>query len=186
MSTECDLGPRRSSDQTAAGSLAGVKLPGGWRVSAHGPIKRRDPGGSPLSGMAFSICYEAEGPKNQRAAVKALDFERHMRADDPVAEIGFWTRMFEHERDLLIATSNDRNTARRVVRLYGSGTIDCRFAGEPSAFPVPYLVMELADDDVRVILSNSAAIDVEWRLTCLHDVAASLSALHSTRGPDCP
>ena len=178
MSAEYDLGPRQSPDQTAAGSLTGVELPGGWRVSGRGPIERCSPGGGPLSGMAFSICYGAEGPKGQRAAVKALDFERHMRAVDPVAEIGFWTRMFEHERDLLTATSRDRNTARRVVRLYASGTIDCRFAGEPIVFPVAYLVMERADDDVRVLLSDVGAIDVAWRLTCLHDVAAALSALH--------
>ena len=174
---EYNLGPRRPRDQTAAGSLAGVTLPGGWRISEVGPLERCDRDGGPLSGSTFSTCYEAEGPEGQRAAVKALDFERHMRAPDPVKEVGFWTRMFEHERDLLIATSGNR-TSGRVVRLYASGQITCRFDGETNAFPVAYLVMERADIDIRVLLSNSADIDVAWRLKCLHDVAASLSALH--------
>lgn len=175
---EYDLGPRRAPDQTAAGSLAGQVLPGGWCISESGPLERCDPGGGSLSGGTFSVCYEAEGPEGQRAAIKAFDFERHMRAPDPVSEVGFWGRMFEHERDLLIATSGNRNTARRIVRLFASGTVSCRFEREPNAFPVSYLVMERADVDVRVLLSNSTMIDAAWRLKCLHDVAAALDTLH--------
>ena len=137
---EYDLGPRRTPDQTAAGSLAGQELPGGWCISESGPLKRCDPGGDPLSGGNFSVCYEAEGPEGQRAAIKMFDFERHMRALDPVSALAFWGRMFEHERDLLIACSGNSTTARRIVRLFASGTVYCRFEGEPNAFPVPYLM----------------------------------------------
>ena len=180
---EYDLGPRREQGQTAAGSLAGKVLPGGWRISESGPLKRCDPGGGSLSGGNFSVCYEAEGPEGQRAAIKMFDFEKHMRDQDPVSEVGFWGRMFAHERDLLIASSGNRATARRIVRLYTSGTVSCRFEGEPIAFPVSYLVMERADVDVRVLLSNSTMIDAAWLLKCLHDVAAALATLHRHEDP---
>ena len=176
--TEYDLGLRLEPDQTAAKSLAKLTLPGGWRILGDGPLERCGESGSPLSGGAFSTCYKAEGPEGQAAVIKVFDFERHMRALDPVSEVGFWGRMFAHERDLLTASAKNRNTARRIVRLFTSGSVNCRFKGEPNMFPVSYLVMERADVDVRVLLSNSEKVDAAWRLKCLHDVALALAALH--------
>lgn len=174
---EINLGPRQDPEITAAQALSGQTLLGVWNIQA--PIDRSSSSNTPLSGMNFSACYEAIGPEGESAIVKAFDFERHMGALDPISEVGFYTRMFEHERDMLKLTTGLSNTARRVVRLYGDGQVLGRFEGESITVPIPFLILEKANVDVRVLLSNGGAGDYSWRLRCLRDVASALNALHT-------
>lgn len=178
-----DLGHRLDDEQTASGSLLGHTIPGGWTVI--GKVERHSASGQTISGSTFSVCYVVQHATDGHAVLKAFDHERALREDDTITNLAFYTRMFQFERDLLTKTSAKKRTARRVVRLIGSGEIRCRFDGEPNSIPIPYLIMERANVDLRMVLSSGKQIEDAWLLSCVRDVAAAIDALHQSAISHC-
>jgi serine/threonine protein kinase len=65
----------------------------------------------------------------------------------------------------------------RVVKVLSQGQVDVA-AGPGLATPIPYIVFEYAEKDIRKALIKAAAIEDAWRLRMLHQVAVGLQQLH--------
>jgi Protein kinase domain len=154
---------------TAAEQLRGRTLKGGWRVLDRIEMSPTATGGR------FSVCYLAESETGQKAFLKALDFSEALDAPDPARALQAMTEAYNFERDLL-AKCGDRNMDR-VVRAIDDGSI--RIDGAPAGGVVQYLILELADRDVRLHLAFAGQVDLAWKLRSLHHIATGLMQLHS-------
>jgi len=112
--------------------------------------------------------------KNQEEAyVKAFDFEKVFKVDDPMKELEKAVKSFNFERDLLSLC--EKSNMKRIVHAVGNGVIDN--ANVPFG-KLYYLLFELADADVRlhVVANNQGSVD--WCIRCLHQIASALQQLH--------
>ncbi len=151
---------------TAAQKLVGKELSNGWTVVDEVP---KDPG---HTGGFFSHGYYAEDSNGRRGYLKAIDFERVMRPgiSDPVAEIKILTDGYMYERDLL-RNCNGENLSRIVKMLsYGEIFVDTKL--------VPYLILEIADGDVRSHAMKLRSFDDAWVLRTMHHIVVGLKQLH--------
>ena len=149
---------------TPAESLLGLTLGNYWIVIEK--LARR-----PYStGGHFSEGYLVEGKQGERAFLKALDLSDALRSRDVVTELLRMTQAYSHERDLY-DFCRDCKLDRIVVAVHsGQETV--------GAFPVPYLIFELAQGDVRTHPALAMDIDLAWRLRSLHNIATGLQQLH--------
>ena len=155
---------------TAAESLLGRTLEGGWVVTER---IVRPPS---ATGGAYSVTYLAERD-GARAFVKALDYSKAFGnggAHTPEI-LQYMTAAFNFEKAVL-----DRCLAKRMKRIalpIGSGSLDV-----PGAMPisrVDYLILEMADRDVRAHLDALTEFDAAWRVRTLHHAATALIQLHA-------
>jgi serine/threonine protein kinase len=148
-----------------AEKLNGLTLDGGWVVES---IIVRPPN---ATGGAFSVPYTVRNGKGENAFLKALDLTSALASPDPTSALQALTEAFNFERDLLRAC----NRMDRVITVIADGTavVDNTPLGR-----VPYLIMELADGDVRARLARIGRFDTAWILRCLHHVATGLLQLH--------
>lgn len=154
----------------AAGALLGRTLSNGWRVVEEVP--RLDS----ATGGAHSRGYVVESPDGRRAYLKALDYSNALDSLDVAGELAKATNAYVYERDLLRRCEERRLS--RVVRALDHGQE--RVDGVGGIPTVDYLILELADADVRSYLDHGSA-DVVWALRTLHDVATGLNQLHTHR-----
>lgn len=147
-----------------AAKLEGKSLPNGWAVLA--PVEKK-PG---ATGGFFSIGYRVRHDDGREAFLKAINFATAFASGDPARELQRLTETFNFERDLL-EKCRSKNLSRVVRALEdGNVTID--------AMPVPYLIFELANCDMRGHMDVSSTLDLAWTLHMLHDVAVGLQQLH--------
>ena len=154
---------------TAAESLLGQTLDGGWLVTQQ--VARA----TGATGGTFSVSYLAER-NGDRAFVKALDYAKAFgHASNTPEVLQYMTAAFNFEKAVLERCRAKR--MRRVALPIGSGSIDV-----PQAAPisrVDYLILEVADRDVRAHLDASPHFDTAWRVRTLHHAAVALSQLHA-------
>lgn len=148
-----------------AEKLDGMALPNGWTVLAQ--INKK-PG---ATGGHFSVGYKVRQDSGRVAFLKAIDFSGALASTDPARELQELTETFNFERDLL-AKCKSKNLDR-VVRALEDGTVTVE------GLPVPYLIFELADCDIRGHMDLSSKLDLAWTLNMLHDVAVGIQQLHS-------
>lgn len=154
-----------TTQQSAAGALEGVRLPGGWTVGACIPRGPLDTGGN------FSVSYHLTGPDGQPAFLKALDLQRALRHMDPARQIEVMTKAFNFERDLLATCGNHRMS--KVVRALDDGTV------QVGGTNINYLIFEKAEGgDIRRFLEQSDRFDLAFSFRTLHHVAVGLQQLH--------
>lgn len=154
----------------AARALLGRTLANGWRVVEEVPKLAGATGGLNSRG------YVALSPDGRRAYVKALDYSEALRSGDVAGELAKATSAYIFERALL-QKCEERRLSRIVRALdYGQERVE-DVGGIPT---VDYLILELADADVREYL-DTRTLDVQWALAVLHDVATGLNQLHTHR-----
>lgn len=149
-----------------ANSLAGVVLDSTWEVLT--PI-------TPLghsTGSTFSIGYQVRNARTKEIAfLKALDL------------IGAMAKTSMDLRDLLNAHAYEQAVLERCFGARNVAVaIDHGEYRDPAAphLPVPYLVFDLAQGDIRS-QRVSTAFDVAFKLRCLHHVTAGMQQLHARR-----
>ena len=174
--TEVEGTPEESITERPAVHLVGRTLEGGWRVT-----RRYDPPPGSTGG-AFSVGYLAERDNLnlesgiELAFVKALDYYRWREIDaSQVVALNIMTEAFLFERNVVAECAGRRMT--NVVRGKGHGAET--MGGGGGLDQVDYLILELADGDVRSRLDASAHLDAAWALRVLHNVANGLRQLHS-------
>ncbi len=139
-------------------------LPNGWTVLAQ---VNKKPG---ATGGHFSVGYNVRHDTGHEAFLKAIDFSRALASSDPARELQELTETFNFERDLL-AKCKSKNLDRVVRSLEdGKVTVD--------GLPVPYLIFELADCDIRGHMDVSGKLDLAWTMRMLHHVAVGVQQLH--------
>jgi serine/threonine protein kinase len=156
------------SDMTCpASKLSSVPLPNGWTIT------REVPAGSTTGGN-FSYGYEVINKDGRKAFLKALDYSQALKAPDPPTALQALTAAYLFERNIL-QTCKSRKMDR-VVQSVESGvvTVDSSVLGR-----VDYLILEMADCDVRSFLSASRNISFAWILRSLHHIATGIYQLHA-------
>lgn len=142
-----------------------MALSNGWTVVGH--INKK-PG---ATGGHFSVGYKVQNDNGRVGFLKAIDFSRALASNDPARELQALTETFNFERDLL-GKCKSKNLDRIVRALEdGNVTID--------GLPVPYIIFELADGDIRGHMDLSGRLDLAWTMKMLHNVAVGLQQLHS-------
>lgn len=162
--------------QGAANNLVGQTIPDGWTVSRQLP-RPGTPGAEDLTGSWFSIGYIASNG-HKEAFLKVIDVARALKADPGstlMDRLKLMTDSHSFECSILdICTSAKLD---RVVQIIGKGEIQLP-PGSGNSIPIPYILFELADADVRKIVSRASKLEDAWRLRVLHDVTVGLQQLH--------
>jgi len=144
--------------------LEGLRLPNGWTVTAQINKLPNATGGH------FSVGYKVRHDNGNEGFLKAIDFSRAFASRDPTRKLQELTETFNFERDVL-QRCKSKNLDHVVTALEdGSVIID--------GLPVPYLIFELAEHDIRGHMDLSAGFDLVWALRMLHNVAVGLQQLH--------
>lgn len=147
-----------------AEKLSGVMLPNGWAVT--GQINKK-PG---ATGGCFSVGYNVRNGSGHEAFLKAIDFSGAFASPDPSRALQLLTETFNFERDLL-AKCKSKNLDH-IVRTFEDGSVVI------DGLPVPYLIFELANSDIRAHMDMSNKLDLAWTLRMLHNVAVGTQQLH--------
>lgn len=149
--------------------LQGVTLAGGWRVTGRPSTMK---GGA--SGGHHSVGYFVEDEGGHLGFLKATDLSDIFQAPNVMRALQETTEQFNFEVSLLEHCHDLRLS--RVVHAIDYG--EYRMPG--ALVPVPYIIFDRADGDVRDHLSATSIDDV-WLLRCIHHVAVGLHQLHSAR-----
>jgi eukaryotic-like serine/threonine-protein kinase len=157
--------------EDAAQSLLTLDLEGGWKV-----IEKIDkvPG---QTGSFFSVCYKIKRNK-EICFLKAFDFSKFKE----IAESG--KKVVDIMTDMLNAHRYERDLSVLCEEKHLDKVVTVKEAGEVvvpgHAYPiVPYLIFELADGDIRKMMSFSDELDIVWKLHSLHSIAVGIKQLHS-------
>jgi len=158
-----------TSQDNAANSLLGLTLTNNWKV-----VKKLDPKEGATGGF-FSVSYIVNNGE-QDAFLKALNFQAFFQLfrGRPIVEIiNEQTNAYQYERDLLLRCKNNRLSKVSMVLDEGEEIV------EGFTIPnVPYLILEMADGDVRSHMNFSKDVEISWKLQSLHNVAVGLKQLH--------
>ena len=156
-------------DITMVYKLVGETLPGGWKVTEMYKRARGTTAGQ------FSVQYKAERD-GQEYFVKVIDIEKALQTSD----LDKWSETvkaqleaFDYERRLLQKCC-DRSLSK-IVRVHGAELY--RIPG--NAIPIPFLVFEKADGNVKEYINFQDKADFVWKLKSLHDIATGIQQLHS-------
>ena len=160
--------PPGSASPTPAQLLVGKTLTDDWTVEELVSRPREATGG------LFSTSYVVSSPTGQKAFLKAMDYRAALEAPDPATALESMTAAYNFERELLTRCRTKKLT--RIVRILDDGTVVAR-TGDPSSV-VQYLIFELADGDIRSVVSFGTATDHAWILRTIHDATAALRQLH--------
>lgn len=155
---------------TPAKQLLGKTLDDGWRIAEFAPRLPH------ATGSTFSVGYIVVNDIGARAYLKALDLSDALKSPDPTSVLQAMTEAYNFERDLLRMCRDKR--LDRVAMSISEGTIPADPVRN-DIIPVPYLIFELADGDVRSHQALAVNIDLAWCLRSLHHMATGLWQLHS-------
>jgi len=155
---------------TAAESLLGLTLAGGWLVTERAARAAGATGGT------FSVGYFAERD-GQRAFVKALDYAKAFsstQASTPEI-LQYMTAAFTFEKAVLERCREKK--MRRVALPIATGSVDV--AGSAAMSRVDFLILEVAERDMRAHIDASTDFDAAWRIRTLHQATSALRQLHA-------
>lgn len=163
-----------------ADNLLGITINGVWQITEQLP-RPGTTGAEDLTGAWFSAGYIATNGK-KKAFVKVIDVHKALQ------NLGTSTLM---ERIKTVADSHtfecsvldicDKAKLDRVVTILAQGELNVPAPLGVLPIPLPFIMFELADGDVRKIIAKAAQIDDIWRFNVLHDVAVGLQQLHSKK-----
>ena len=151
--------------------LAKPRLSCGWTVIEKVPKTTAATGGN------FSVGYIVVHKSGKEGFLKALDFSKAMNQPNSTMVLQNMTTAFNYEKKLL-EECKASNLDRVAVSL-DDGQIP---AGElHTTLPVPYLIFELADGDIRNKLDITGYFDLAFSLRALHHCATGINQLHSRK-----
>jgi serine/threonine protein kinase len=119
------------------------------------------------------LCTSANG---QQAFFKAIDLFGALKEPNVLAALNALTDGVMCEQELLkLCQKMDR-----VVSALAFGTIR-ELRGQALLIPIPYIIFEWADGNVRHVVRASVRPTYEWMLRTLHQVTTGLMQLHRER-----
>jgi len=170
--------PPKSSQQIiidphVAQRLEGTILPDGWRLKER---MRKLPLGPDETGGNFSVGYIGE--KDGRTAfVKVFDLGGALWKNSGNIMKAMMMLGQNHQYECQLLDICSAANLDRIVRVISRGQADIN-VGNGHVTPIPYIVFEYADKDIRKALAKTNAIEDAWRLRMLHEVAVGLQQLH--------
>lgn len=158
------------SGTTKAYQLTGTTLPGGWLLKEMYKREKAE------TSSSFSVQYKAER-EGKEYFVKVIDIEKSLRRINLTQfakELEQQLAAFSYEKELL-EKCRDR-CCSKIVRVLDADMIP---VGDGNPYPIPFLVFEKADGDVREYIKFQNEVDFAWKLKSLHDIATGIEQLHS-------
>lgn len=150
--------------------LIGLDLTGGWHVDS---IIKRHPKGT---GGCFSVSYRVSNKNGKQAFLKAFDYSAAFQGPgDQARMLQDMTTAFNYERDLL----NKCSGLSRIVTPLSDGYADIK--KHHPLNQVPYLIFEMAKNDIRSEIADWTVFDLAWSLRVLHNSSVGLQQLHLKR-----
>lgn len=145
------------------------QLDGGWTVVKKAPKSQAATGGN------FSVGYIVRDNSGNLAFLKALDFSEALKQRDPTILLQSLTTSFNYEKQLLKECKASKFD--RVSVSVDDGEVQ---VGElHSVLPVPYLIFDLAEGDIRSKQDAARQFDLAFCLRALHHCGTGLNQLHS-------
>ncbi|MFC4455301.1 protein kinase domain-containing protein [Deinococcus sonorensis] len=141
--------------------LLGLTLEDGWKVLSRDGTE----GG-------FSVGYLVQHPDGRLAFLKAVDLSSAFQELNMMVALQDIAERHNFEVALL-------ETCRHMSRVVSAVTHG-QIRVEGASVPVPYIILERADADVRAHLA-SHTYDAAWILRCLHHITVGVRQLHSAR-----
>ncbi len=145
-------------------NLTGKTTAGGWLIGERVEFPADHTSGK------YSDCFYVS-KDGQRAFLKALNIARF-----ELSQLADVLSGFDYEGMLLNNCRKER--LNRVVQILDSGRIE----HDPTQIPilryVPFLVLELAQGDIRSTIDVSDIVEDSWRFQVLHQTTAALLQLH--------
>ena len=151
-----------------AENLIRRRLDGGWRVVEKPSVS------SAATGANFSVGYIAVNGEGKRAFLKALDFSAALKQPNSTVFLQNLTTAFNYERMLLNeckASNLDRVAVSIADGEIPSGVLH-------PLLPVPYLIFELAEGDIRSQLDIADRFELAFCLRALHNGTTGIRQLH--------
>jgi len=158
--------PSDGPTKNPAQELEGLVLNDRWKVLTK--IVRPPE----ATGGHFSVGYIIEDPSGHKAFLKALDFAKALADEDPTKHLKIMNDAFIFEKEILRQCKDHRLS--HVVFATDEGII--RLPDCPN--PVPFLIFELAESDIRSLQKVGQAFDLAWTLRSLHQITVGLWQLH--------
>ncbi|EKF20584.1 protein kinase family protein [Nitratireductor pacificus pht-3B] len=161
--------------------MVGTTLPNDWQVVSPLNWELDANTGLPLgdgygSGGNFGIPYVVQR-KERKAFLKAITLHRLKGRGDIIQAMREVTDVVEFEREIHRVCADHRMD--RVVQAVDGGQVSL---GQNIEDQVPYIIMELADGDVRRRLRKiEEAQIIAWKMRAMHHAAVGLSQLHGQR-----
>lgn len=147
--------------------LEGLRLQNGWTVGALHPKQANQTGGY------FSECYACIHDDGRVGHFKAIDLHHALNELDLFSALAQLADAAQHEQILLEACKR----MDKVITLLAADTIR-DLHGTRLVIPIPYLIFERADGNLRGIVFGRIRPSHEWCLGILHQVATALMQLH--------
>lgn len=148
----------------------------GW-IAIEKIASPKDVDGGDLTGSNFSVGYIVE-KGSDRAFLKVIDIDRAIeqgRNNGNIAELlARISQDHKFEERLLNLCADNRLS--KIIKIIDSGQIN-----HSDGTPSPYIIFELADGDVRKLVSRSKLIDDKMKLITLHGAAVGLKQLHGQK-----
>lgn len=145
-------------------NLTGKTTPGGWLIGEQIGFAPDHTGGH------FSDCYFVE-KEGKKAFLKALDIEKFN-----ISQVMSLMAGFQYESELL-ALCRERRLGR-IVQVLESNKVERDPNAPPVLRDVPFLVLELAEGDIRDSIDVSKSVSDQWRFQILHQTTLALLQLH--------
>lgn len=152
----------------SAEMLQGLLLDGQWQVNEL--IINTNPS---FSGGNFSKGYRVTDIKTGKIAfLKALDYSRAFLSPDILRDMAILVNASQFEIQIL--DDCKRMRLDRVVTPIHRGQV------HPAGgyYPVTYIIFDMADGDIRNVLSFTRNLDIAWILRSIHHTAVGLSQMH--------
>ena len=147
------------------------------RVGGKWHLVRKAPKLSGATGGHFSVGYIVEDGSGRPGFLKALDFSQALKQPNSTIVLQELTNAYNYERELL-----DQCRTKRLDRVTVSIDDGEIAAGDlHPILPVPYIIFELADGDVRSQLSLVRRFELSFILRALHHCTTGIRQLHSIR-----
>ncbi len=150
--------------------LEGHTVGSGWKVIA----RQVRPAG--VTGANFSSGYTVE-KDGVTAFMKAMDYSRAGRAPDLALALNAITTEILFERRVLDICAQGHLS--NIVQLIDGGTYSLPGKEDDVMGRVEFFVFELADTDVRKMLTFNGLGDAAWNLRILHQTTKALEQLHN-------
>lgn len=160
--------------------LIGSTLADGWKIIEVLP-RPGTTGATELTGGFFSVGCIAErinAGLTERAFVKVIDVAKaaELYPGNFMKGMQLVTSAYSNECSILDVCETAR--LDRIVRVLGKGQLSPELG---RSLPLPYIIFEHADGDLRKLVSASNKFEDAWKLRVLHDVAVGLQQLHQQK-----
>ncbi len=151
-----------------ADALEGAVLTDGWVVGEKIAPKAI---GSETGGH-FSVGYLVSHEQHGEAFLKALDLSGVLQQPNPTVALQAATQSYNYE--CMVLEKCDEENMSRVVKALTKG----EHRNEGDIVPIPYLIFERAECDVRKHMDALDQFDTAWALKTLHQIAIGVAQLH--------